>query len=421
MSETLFINVNVIDGTGAAAFAGQVLVRGNRIAQVARDGATIEAPEAQLVDGAGATLMPGMTDAHAHLSFLNAATLEELTDITPERHVLETAKNAKLLLDHGFTSMFSGSSARDHTDTAIRDAINAGDIPGPRLKAATRQMTVSGGFGDIGKEDAYSLVLNGPEEFRKACRQAAHNGVDTFKIVPSAPGSGKDPLAEDTAMSDDEVAAVCEVARQRNRMVAAHARSADAVKMCVRNGVQVIYHATLADGEATDMLEARKDSVFVAPAMGLPYGRLKDGETYGVATSDYMRARAEKEIETVSAKMAELRQCGVRVLPGGDYGFKWNPHGRNARDLFMFVELFGFSSLEAIRAATQYGGELMGMAGELGLVAQGAYADLLLVNGDPVADIQILQDRDRFLAIMKDGEFHKSPTPDQGQIRVAAE
>jgi len=169
------------------------------------------------------------------------------------------------------------------------------------------------------------------------------------------------------------------------------------------------------------MLEARKDSVFVAPAMGLPYGRLLDGEKYGVTTSDYLRARAEKEIETVSARMAALRARGVRVLPGGDYGFKWNPHGRNARDLFMFVDLFGFSPLEAIRAATQYGGELMGMAGELGVIAEGAYADLLLVEGDPVADISILQDRDRFRAIMKDGAFHKAPSHDHGQISVAAE
>ena len=422
MTETLFINVNVIDGTGTAPFSGQVLVKGNRIADVARDGAVIDASNAVVIDGAGASLMPGMTDAHGHLSFLNSATLEGITDLSPERLVLETAKNAKLLLDHGFTSMFSGSSARDNTDIAIRDAINVGDIPGPRLKAATRQMTVTGGFGDIGKTDAYSIVLNGPQEFRNACREAARIGVDTFKIVPSAPGSvGADVLAEDTAMTDEEVAAVCEVARQRNRNVAAHARSADAVKMCVRNGVQVIYHATLADEEATDMLEARKDSVFVAPAMGLPYGRLKDGEKYGVTTSDYMRARAEKEIETVSAKMAELKGRGVRVLPGGDYGFKWNPHGRNARDLFMFVELFGFSPLEAVRAATQHGGEIMGMAGELGIVTQGAYADLLLVDGDPVADIAILQNRDRFLAIMKDGEFHKSPPEDRAQIQVAAE
>jgi imidazolonepropionase-like amidohydrolase len=110
-----------------------------------------------------------------------------------------------------------------------------------------------------------------------------------------------------------------------------------------------------------------------------------------------------------------LKDRGVRVLPGGDYGFKWNPHGRNARDLFMFVDIFGFSPLETIRAATQHGGELMGMAGELGVVTRGALADMLLVDGDPVANIEILQDQNRFLAIMKDGEFHKVPSRDRAQ------
>ncbi|MGB0625346.1 MAG: amidohydrolase family protein [Alphaproteobacteria bacterium] len=420
MSETLFTNVSVIDGTGAKPFDGAVLVRGNRIVAVTR-GDKPEAGDSEIVDGGGATLMPGLIDAHAHLSFLDAATLGDINNLSAERHVLETAKNARKMLEHGFTSMFSGSSARDNLEVALRDAIDTGDIPGPRLKAATRQMTVTGGFGDLGRDDAYSLVLDGPEAFRSACRAAARAGVDTFKIVPSAPGSGPDPLAEDTAMSDEEVAAVCAVARQRNRMVAAHARSAEAVKMCVRNGVQVVYHATLADDEAKDMLEAERDRVFVAPAMGLPYGRLTEGEKYGVSTDDFTRARAEKEIETVSETMAELRKRGIRVLPGGDYGFKWNPHGRNARDLAMFVELFGFSPLEAIQAATQAGGELMGEPGRLGVIAEGAFADLLLVDGDPVADIALLQDRERFLAVMKDGAFHTAPDPNRQARRVAAE
>ncbi len=420
MSETLFTNVSIIDGTGGKPFEGSVLVHGNRIAAVSRDNG-LESSDAEIVDGGGAILMPGLIDAHAHLSFLDAGTLGDINALSPERHVLETAKNARKMLDHGFTSMFSGSSARDNLEVALRDAINAGDIPGPRLKAATRQMTVTGGFGDIGRDDAYALVLDGPEAFRKACRAAARAGVDTFKIVPSAQGSGPDPLAEDTAMSNEEVAAVCAVARQRNRMVAAHARSAEAVKMCVRNGVQVIYHATLADDEGKDMLEAERDGVFVAPAMGLPYGRLTEGEKYGVSTDDFTRARAEKEIETVSRTMADLRKRGIRVLPGGDYGFKWNPHGRNARDLAMFVDLFGFSPLEAIQAATQSGGELMGEPERLGVIAEGAYADLLLVEGDPVRDISILQDPRRFRAIMKDGTFHKAPVSDLAVQTVTAE
>jgi len=429
MAATLFTDVRVIDGSGAAPFAGEVLVKGNRIAAVARAPKTVPARQADgadVVDGGGATLMPGLIDAHAHLSFLDAEFLEDLASLSAEAHVLATAKAARLLLDHGFTAMFSGSSARRFTDIAVRDAINAGDIAGPRLLAATEQLTVTGGFGDLGPTRTFaSAVLDGAEAFRDACRQAARDGVDIFKIVPSAPGSGPDPLAEDTAMSDAEVAAVCEVARQRSRLVAAHARSAGAVKLCLRHGVDMIYHATLADGEAKDLLEAARERVFVAPAMGLPYARLREAEAYGVATSDYIRARAEKEIEVVSATMAELHRRGVRVLPGGDYGFKWNPHGRNARDLAMFVECFGFTPLEAIRAATEWGGQLMacglGPGYELGLVQKGYLADLLLVDGDPAQQIAILQDRDRLLAIMQDGVFHKAPPADPAVQRVAAE
>lgn len=426
MTATLFTNVRVIDGTGKAPFAGQVLVRANRIAAVAQAPEAIDATDATIIDGGGATLMPGLTDAHAHLSFLNAARLDDLTALTAEAHVLETAKVARLLLDHGYTSMFSGSAARAHTDIAIRDAINAGDIAGPRLLAATRQMTVTGGFGDLGREGTFAtIVLNGPEAFRDACRTAAREGVDIFKIVPSAPGSGPDPLSEDTVMRDGEVEAVCEVARQRNRRVAAHARSAGAVKMCLRHGVDMIYHATLADDEAKDMLEDAKDRVFVAPAMGLPYSRLRDAESYGISTDDFTRARATKEIERVSATMAELRERGVRVMPGGDYGFKWNPHGKNARDLSMFVECFGFTALQAIQSATQWGGELMALGlgpdHELGQVREGYLADLLLVDGDPTQEIDILQDRDRLLAIMKDGAFHKTPPSEPLVRRQAAE
>ena len=114
-----------------------------------------------------------------------------------------------------------------------------------------------------------SVPLDGPDAFREYCRAACRDGVDTIKIVPSANGSGPDPMVEDTVMTDAEVAAVCEVARQRGRKVAAHARSAEAVKMCLRNGVDMIYHATFADEEALDMLEAARDRVFVGCTMAM--------------------------------------------------------------------------------------------------------------------------------------------------------
>lgn len=416
MSATLFSNVRIIDGSGDAPFAGDVRIEGNRIVAVSRQPGTLPAEGATIVDGNGATLMPGLTDAHAHLSFTPSVDLAGLGTMPPEEATLWTMKIARLVLDHGYTSCFSGSAAKPRVDVAIRDAINAGDIPGPRLRAATKQLTVTGGFGDLRRphfdlgDGMPSVPLDGPDAFRDYCRQACRDGVDTIKIVPSAPHTGPDPLAEDTVMTDAEVAAVCEVARQRHRKVAAHARSAEAVKICVRNGVDMIYHATFADEETLDMLEAARDRVFVAPALGLQISRLRNGAEFGAAPDDRLRWKLEREIELVAAKMAELTRRGVRVLPGGDYGFKWNPHGTNARDIQWLVEYFGLTPMGAIVAATRHGGALMGHEGELGEVRDGCLADLLLVDGDPLDDITILQDRDRLLAIMKDGAFHKAPS-----------
>ena len=132
------------------------------------------------------------------------------------------------------------------------------------------------------------------------------------------------------------------------------------------------------------------------------------------------KARITRELDATIECMRDLRRRGIRVLPGGDYGFLWNPHGQNARDLEYFVDLLGFTPMEAIVAATKWGGEIMGLPNELGQIRNGYLADLLLVDGDPLADVGILQNANRLLAIMKDGAFHKPPPPDLAQQRRAA-
>jgi imidazolonepropionase-like amidohydrolase len=222
-----------------------------------------------------------------------------------------------------------------------------------------------------------------------------------------------------TVMTDAEVAAVAEVALAHEKRMAAHARSAGAVKMCLRHGVDVIYHATLCDEEALDMLESRKARVFVAPTIGITYAAYKEAPLRGVTLPDDVKRRFDNEFVRGIETMKALKKRGVRVLPGGDYGFAFNPMPRNARDLEHFVTLFGFTPMEAIVAATRYGGELMARGAgpgegehappDLGQVKEGVLADLLLVDGDPSVDVSILQDANRLLAIMKDGAFHKAP------------
>lgn len=424
MASTIFSNVNVIDGSGAPGFAAQVKVQGNRIQQIARDGASLERGDAQVVDAHGATLMPGLVESHAHPSFANTSSLEALGDIPPEEHTLLTMKHVRMYLDHGFTSLNSAAAAKPRLDVVIRNAINAGDIPGPRMLAASPELTVTGGLGDVRlahmHRDTFAIVCDGADEFRRVSREMVREGVDTLKINPSGDEFVPWARAGDTVMNEEETAAVCEVARSRGLRVASHARSAESVKMSVRNGIEIIYHATLCDAEALDMLEAVKDTVFVAPTIGITHATLFEASDWGISTEVATDLGMRRELELAVENMKELKKRGVRVLPGGDYGFAWNPIPTDARDLEHFVNYLDFTPLEAIVAATRMGGEIMRLGDELGQVKEGYLADLLLVDGDPAIDVSILQDSSRLLAIMKDGQFHKAPPANIAAARTAA-
>ncbi len=424
----LFADAEIIDGVARAPYTGDVLVEGARIKRVAKSPDRISVEGAEVVCGGGCALMPGLVEAHAHLSFTNMQDLFESVRLPVEEHLLATIENAKLLLDQGFTSCFSAAAAKPRLDVVVRNAINAGRIPGPRLRAATQEMTPSGNLGDLDTDYMtlpeavrFTVTCDSPDAFRQACRRAARNGVDTFKVNVSGDrgfeewGAGPDA----TVITDEELAAVVQVARARGKKVAAHATSAGSVKMCVRHGVDVIYHAALCDEEALDMLEAAKDRVFVAPTVGFPYTLVHEAQDFGVEHDDATQASLESELASLINGVRAMRERGIRVLPGGDYGLFCNPQGTNARDLAHFVNLLGYSPMEAIQAGTAGGAALMVM--DVGQIREGALADLLLVRGDPIADISILQDADRLIGIMKDGVFHKAPRADTGGMCLAAE
>ena len=172
----------------------------------------------------------------------------------------------------------------------------------------------------------------------------------------------------------------------------------------------MIYHASFTDTETLDMLEAAKDRVFVAPGIAILYAMLQRGRALGHHARQGHRRWATRSSGTRrSNRCAKMHKRGIRVLPGGDYGFAFTPHCQNARDLEFFVKYLGFTPMEAIRSATLYGGQIMMQPHELGLVKDGYLADLLLVDGDPLANLAILRDPKRLLAVMKDGVFAKAP------------
>ena len=265
MAKILFKNVNVLDCTGAPPFAGQVLVEGNRIKAVAPQGSKIAAEGAQVVDGGGATLMPGLVESHSHMTFLDTPDLESLGFVPPEEHMLRTVKNAKKMLDQGFTACNSAASAKARLDVVLRNAINAGDFPGPRSLAASPELATTAGLGDVRllhmHRETFAIICDGAEEFRKTAREMVREGVDTLKINPSGDEFIPHARAHHTVMTEAEIAAVCDVGHAHGKRLAAHARSAESVKLCLKHGVAVIYHATLVDDEACDALRPRIDAL----------------------------------------------------------------------------------------------------------------------------------------------------------------
>ena len=413
MTAKIISNVRILDASGDAPFDGEIEIQGNRIKTVARGQGALAREGQAVLDGMGCTLMPGLIEAHAHPSFADIANFEEIGDTPPEEHTLLTAHFARVLLDAGFTSLFGAASAKPRVEVAVRNFINDGMIKGPRMLVASPELTVTGNLGDVAMRHMYretfGIVCDGADEFRKAARQCCRDGVDTLKINPSGDYAMPWAKAHHTVMTEDEVAAVAEVAKAFGRRFAVHARSAESVKMSLRHGAKIIYHATLVDEEAKDMLEARKDEVFVAPTLGVTYAATYEAGDHGITPEMAEEAGFKYELEVASENMADLHKRGVRVLPGGDYGLTWNPNGTNARDIEHFVKLVGMSPMDAIVSATKLGGEIMGMGDELGQVKAGYLADLLLIDGDPLKDVSILQDKSKITMIMQSGEYYKHP------------
>jgi imidazolonepropionase-like amidohydrolase len=411
MKPVLFRGANVWDGSGVAAFPADVLVEGTRIKKIARAPEQLAADGALVIEARGRTLMPGLVEGHAHISFGGAVNDSDLGNIPPEEHVLLTARNAKTLLNHGFTSAYSAATSKLRLDVVIRNAVNAGEFPGPRIRAASPEITVTGGLGDERKAhmyyESFGMIADGAEEIVKAVRLCCREGVDNIKVNIS--GDDLSPAAHGglTVMREEEVQAAVNVARDFGKKVNCHARAAESVKRAVRCGVDVIYHCESADEEALDMLESAKDRIFVGPAIGIIYSTLYEGERFGFKRDSEIGRTMQRVIDSTAAVYTELRRRGVRILIGGDYGFAQSPQGDNARDLKHFVDLLGFSPSEALQCGTRIGGQVMGLGNELGEVKEGYLADLLLVDGDPLKDLDLVVHEKNLHVIMKEGSLYK--------------
>ena len=419
MNRIIFTGGQVFDGTGAPPVPGDVVVRGNKVESVRPGGGTVAEAGDQVVDCAGATVMPGLIESHSHLTFPSALghidpSFNPPLDVSffrhmpsPDEHLALARRNAQILLDHGFTSSYSaGSLTPVPTEVRLRGEIAAGATPGPRMRAASFER--DNNPVQMGP-DGPKPKKTGPGGVREFIAEQAAIGFDAVKLLLGDDDVFNEGGSMVTQYSQEEAAAAGEQARESGVWLNCHAQAPEAIKLAVRNGFRSVYHCSYADDEAIDLLEEHKDSIFLSPAVGIMWANVYEGAEYGIDTAMAEKMGSVKSLRAMTELYPELRKRGLRVLPGGDYGFPNNPIGRNARDLELFVRLFGYSPAEALRAATQYGGQLMDLP--VGLLTPDYLADVLVVRGEPAADVSVLQDPGHLVAIMQDGVFRKAELP----------
>ena len=411
----VFINGAVFDGSGAPAVPADVIVRGSVIESVVAGGGTETRPGDQVVDCAGLTVMPGLVDSHSHLTFPSALghidpSFNPPLDVsffhhmpTPDEHLQIARRNALIMLDHGFTSVYSaGSLTPVPTEVFLRDQIAAGETPGPRMRAASFERDNNPvQMGPDGPRPRDT----GPAAVRAFIAEQAAIGFDSVKLLLSNDDVFFEGGSMVTQYSPEEAAAAGEQGSESGVWLNCHAQNPESIKLAVRGGFRSIYHCSYADAEAIDLLEEAKDSIFLSPAVGIMWANVHEGDEFGIDRAMAEHMGSVRSLEAMTVLYPELRRRRLRVLPGGDYGFPNNPIGRNARDLGLFVQVFGYSPLEALRAATSYGGLVLDMP--VGLLTPGYLADVLVVSGSPETDVTVLEDPENLLAIMQDGRFHK--------------
>lgn len=405
---TLVSNGQLVDGNGGPPLRDAALVIEDGTIRYAGPVAAAPAvpPGARRIDARGGTILPGLVEAHFHPTYFDVAALVDLDIKYPVEYVtLLAAANARLALECGYTAARSGGSLFN-IDVWLKKAIDNDLTPGPRLAASGREICGVGGLMDwnpdfrrIGMEGLV-LLVNGPVEARAAVRKLVKDGVEWVKTYPTGDAAAPDTNDHHTlCMTFEEMHAVVQTAHNHGLKVTGHCRATEGIKNALRAGYDAVEHGTFMDDEALDLL-LRRD-VPVVPALYFEQASIERGPQFGLS-----QAVIDGHKETLEGGAASARQilrAGGRLGMGGDYGFAWNPHGTYAKELTFFVEYVGFTPLQVLTCATRIGAEIIGRQREFGTLEIGKLADVLVVDGDVLADIRLLEDRRRFLAVMQGG------------------
>ncbi len=405
---TLIHNGTVITGTGAASISDGVVIIDSGVIRFA--GAAAEAPavpEGTLrIDARGGTIMPGLVEAHFHATYFNIRALEDLDIKYPVEYVsMLAAVNCRLALECGYTAARSGGCLFN-VDVWLKKAIEEDLLPGPRLSTSGREICSAGGLMDWNPEfrkigmEGLVFIINGSDDARKAVRALVKDGIEWVKTYPTGDAASPDINDHHTlCMTFDEMNAVVATAHNHGLKVTGHCRATAGIKNALRAGYDCIEHGTFMDDEAMDLLLER--DVPCVPALYFEKASILRGEEFGLPQRVIDGHQETLDGGVESAK--RILRAGGRLGMGGDYGFGWNPHGDYARELTFFVQDVGLTPLEVITCATKTGAEIMGCSDQIGTLESGKLADVLVVDGDVEEDISLLEDRNRFIAVLQGG------------------
>ncbi|HET6177995.1 MAG TPA: amidohydrolase family protein [Candidatus Sulfotelmatobacter sp.] len=395
----------IIDPDSGTVLTNQtILIRGSKIEKV---GKGIEVPAgATIVDLAKMTVLPGLIDCHTHL----ADGVHDPEPVNRARKMatqiaLESVPNARLMLESGFTTVRDVGAYRALTDIALRDAINRGDIVGPRMFVAGAYLTISGGAGAMtGLAPDVTLpwdlrygIADSPWEVRKVVRQLAHDGADHIKVLSSGAVLTHSSNPNSREFTPEELQAAVDEAKSFGLRVAAHAHSPDGIKNAIRAGVASVEHATLIDDEGIAL--AKQHGTYLDMDIYDEECIQKEGRT-GSIPKDFLEHDAQLgQIQRDNFRKAV--GAGVKMAFGTDASVC--PYGTSGKQ-FAFMVKYGMAPMQAIQAATSDAADLLGHTSELGSIKPGKFADIIAVAGDPLADIRLLED---VKFVMKDGKIYK--------------
>jgi len=408
MSLTVFENCVLIDGRSDEPREGMtVVVEDNRIKEVGERAASFT--DARVVDVGGRTLMPGLIDAHVHV-YAACLDYRRAADMPLTLMTVYAVHRLRAMLDRGFTTVRDVAGG----DFGIKEAVAQGLIPGPRLFIAGRAISMTGGHGDTrgrtehrmpcacasNANDAMCRVVDGVPEMRRAVRDELRKGADQIKLLVSGGvGSPFDPL-ESRQFSEEEVLAAVDEAGAWDRYVCAHSYSPRSTQLAVRCGVRCIEHGNLIDRETAQLMA--ENDVFMVPTLVCYEEAERRGQEFNIPPAILPKLR--KVTEAGIGMLEICREAGVAMGFGTD--LMGELQDAQSREFSIRAEVC--PAMEIIRSATSVNASILQRDGELGEIAAGALADLLVVDGNPLDDLQLLQDQGQHLvAIMKDGVFYK--------------